>query len=103
MNLFDFKDNNNNINSSKLQILFLINNNLDYATLVPVQTLPTTKLELEPSAMHYYDNPSSYMLTPSSYDLNHPIEKTNIDLVSSNPRQSSSSTAATPVANESSW
>jgi hypothetical protein len=65
---------------------------LDYATLVPVQTLPTTKLELEPSTMHYYDNPSSYM----SYDLNHSIDKTNIDLVSSNQRQSSSTTT-TPV------
>ena len=68
---------------------------LDYATLVPVQTLPTTKLELEPAAMHYYDNPSNYMLTPSAYDLNHPIEKTNIDLVSSGQRQSSTSTVAT--------
>jgi hypothetical protein len=68
---------------------------LDYATLVPVQTLPTTKLEIEPSTMHYYDNPSSYMLTPSTYDLNHPIEKTNIDVVSSNQRQSSSTTTTT--------
>jgi len=65
---------------------------LDYATLVPVQTLSTTKLELEPPTMHYYDNPSNYMLTPSSYDLNHPVEKTNIDLVSSVQRQSSTTT-----------
>jgi hypothetical protein len=54
---------------------------LDYATLVPVQSLPTTKLELEQPIMHYYDNPSTYMLTPTSYDVNHPIEKPNIDLV----------------------
>jgi hypothetical protein len=65
---------------------------LNYATLVPVQSLPTTKIELETPTMHYYDNPqplpqSSYMLTQSPYDLNHPIEKTNIDLVSSVPRQ----------------
>ena len=65
---------------------------LDYATLVPVQTLPTTKLELESPTMHYYDNPSNYMLTPSSYDLNHSIDKTNVDLVSSVQRQSSTTT-----------
>jgi hypothetical protein len=65
---------------------------LDYATLVPVQTLSTTKLELEQPKMHYYDNPSTYMLTPSSYDLNHPIEKTNIDSASSTQRQSSNNT-----------
>jgi hypothetical protein len=65
---------------------------LDYATLVPVQSLPTTKIELETPTMHYYDNPqplppSTYMLTQSPYDLNHSIEKANIDLVSSVPRQ----------------
>jgi hypothetical protein len=52
---------------------------LDYATLVPVQTLQTTKIELEQPIMHYYDQPSTYMLTPSSYDLNHTIEKSNSD------------------------
>jgi hypothetical protein len=64
---------------------------LDYATLVPVQSL-STKIELEQPIMHYYDNPSTYMLTPSSYELNHPIEKTNIDLVSS-IQQSATATA----------
>jgi hypothetical protein len=70
---------------------------LNYATLVPVQSLPTTKLELETPTMHYYDTPqplppSTYM---SPYDLNHSVEKTNIDLTSSVPRQSS---ATTPTA-----
>jgi len=72
---------------------------LDYATLVPVQSIPTTKIELETPTMHYYDNssslpPSNYILTQSSYDLNHSIDKTNIDLVSSIPCQSSASTTA---------
>ena len=70
---------------------------LDYATLVPVQSLSTTKIELETSTMHYYDNrqplpPSSYMLTQSPYDINHSVDKTNIDLVSSVPRQPPSTT-----------
>jgi hypothetical protein len=57
---------------------------LDYATLVPVQSLPTTKLELEshPEPMHYYENPShpsSYMIAQSQYDLNHQ-SKTTMDL-----------------------
>ncbi|CAF1613205.1 unnamed protein product [Adineta ricciae] len=56
---------------------------LDYATLVPVQSLVTAKLETDASGMHFYDNPSNYMLTPSSYDLNRPMEKANIGLVSS--------------------
>ena len=67
---------------------------LNYATLVPVQSLPTTKTELETPTMHYYDGlqplpPSSYMLTQSPYDLNHSGEKNNnnIDLVSSGARQ----------------
>ncbi len=65
---------------------------LDYATLVPVQSLPTTKIELETPTMHYYDNPqplppSTYLLTQPSYDLNHAVEKTNLDLVSSVSRQ----------------
>ena len=60
---------------------------LDYATLVPVQTLPTTKIELESPTMHYYDNPSTYMSTSSSYDINHSTEKPNPD-----QRQSSSTT-----------
>jgi hypothetical protein len=72
---------------------------LNYATLVPVQSLPTTKIELEAPTMHYYDNPqpltpSNYMLTQSPYDLNHSIEKTNMDLGSSIPRQSSANTTA---------
>ncbi len=65
---------------------------LDYATLVPVQTLSTTKLELEQPPMHYYENPSNYMLTATSYDLNHPMEKSNMDGISSASRQSSTTT-----------
>ncbi|CAF0729793.1 unnamed protein product [Adineta steineri] len=75
---------------------------LDYATLVPVQSLPTTKIELETSTMHYYENPqplppSSYMLTQSPYDLNHSVEKNNIDLVSSASRQQQQQQATTPT------
>jgi len=70
---------------------------LNYATLVPVQSLPTTKIELETPTMHYYDNPqpltpSTYMLTQPTYDLNHSVEKTNIDLNSSVPRQPQTTT-----------
>jgi hypothetical protein len=73
---------------------------LNYATLVPVQSLSTTKIELETPTMHYYDTPqplppSTYMLTQSPYDLNHSVEKTNIDLVSSVSRQPP---ATTPTA-----
>ncbi|CAF0784424.1 unnamed protein product [Rotaria sp. Silwood1] len=65
---------------------------LNYVTLVPVQSLAPTKVELETPTMHYYDNaqplPSSnYMLTQSPYDLNHAIETANVDLVSSGARQ----------------
>ena len=71
---------------------------LDYATLVPVQSLSTTKLELEPGNMHFYDNTqplptSSYMLAQSSYDLNHSGEKTNLDHASSVSRQAPAGTA----------
>jgi hypothetical protein len=76
---------------------------LDYATLVPVQSLPTTKTELEIPTMHYYDNPqpsqpSSYMLTQSPYNLNHPVEKTTIDSVSSVSHQPQTTTQ-TPSGN----
>ncbi|CAF1085446.1 unnamed protein product [Adineta ricciae] len=75
---------------------------LDYATLVPVQSLPTTKIELETPTMHYYDNPqpmpaSSYMLTQSPYDVNHSVEKSNLDLGSR--QQSSTVTTAAPSGN----
>jgi hypothetical protein len=80
------------IQQQQQQLSIIEAQQLNYATLVPVQSLPTTKIELETPTMHYYENPqplpqSSYMLTQSPYDLNHPIEKTNIDLVSSVPRQ----------------
>ena len=76
---------------------------LNYATLVPVQSLPTTKTELETPTMHYYDNvqplpSSSYMLTQSPYDLNHSVEKTNIDLVSVTPRQPSAAASSAAAA-----
>jgi hypothetical protein len=75
---------------------------LDYATLVPVQSLPTTKIELEAPTMHYYDNAqplpsSSYMLTQSPYDINHSVDKSTIDLVSSVSRQQPTTT---PVASQ---
>ncbi|UJR34020.1 hypothetical protein I4U23_021434 [Adineta vaga] len=74
---------------------------LNYATLVPVQSLPTTKIELETPTMHYYDNSqplqsSSYMLTQSPYDVNHSVEKNNNDLVS---RQQSTTTTNAPSGN----
>ncbi|CAF3797311.1 unnamed protein product [Adineta steineri] len=65
---------------------------LGYTTLVPVQSLSTTKVESESPTMHYYDNPTNYMLTSTSYNLNHSVEKTNIDLVS--PIQQSNTTTA---------
>ncbi|CAF1407272.1 unnamed protein product [Rotaria magnacalcarata] len=71
---------------------------LDYATLVPVQSLASTKVELETPTMHYYDTaqplPSSnYMLAQSPYDLNHTIDNGNGDLVSSGARQTQTTTA----------
>jgi hypothetical protein len=65
---------------------------LDYATLVPVSSLPTTKLEIEPSTMHYYDHaqsitPSPYVFGQPSYDSSHGNEKTNLDAVASVTRQ----------------
>ena len=73
---------------------------LDYATLVPVQSLGTGKVEIDTSTMHYYDHPqplpsSNYVLAPSSYDLNRSISNTNVDLVSSVTRQSSTTTSTT--------
>ncbi|UJR13357.1 hypothetical protein I4U23_000374 [Adineta vaga] len=65
---------------------------LDYVTLVPVQSAIATKVETESATMHYYDNSSNYMLAPSVYDLNHPIEKANIGLVSSMQQSTAPST-----------
>ncbi|CAF4482840.1 unnamed protein product [Rotaria sp. Silwood2] len=68
---------------------------LYYATLVPVESLSTTNIESESSAMHYYNNSSNNMLTASSYDLNHSVEKVNIDISPSIQRQSLTTTVAT--------
>lgn len=64
---------------------------LDYATLVPVQSLQTAKLELEAPRMHYYDSPQgiglgNYMPNQPTYDLNTTVDKSNIDLVNSSAR-----------------
>ena len=72
---------------------------LNYATLVPVQSLSTTKLEIESPGMHFYDNTqglpsSSFMLQQASYDLNSSMEKSNVESISSLPRQSSTALAA---------
>jgi len=64
---------------------------LDYATLVPVQTLVSTKPELEQPTLHYYDHhPNNYMLTSTTYDANHHAnDKINADLISTMQRQTS--------------
>ena len=76
---------------------------LNYTTLAPVQSLPATKLEVDTPTMHYYDTQqplpqSTYMLTQSPYDMNHSLEKNNMDLVSSVATHQPASTTATGTA-----